>query len=109
MSRRETRFMISLDFAGENSPGSLHPPAKTAASGSNPTIPRKLQHSNRKVERKTRPFRGALRAIQTRPCKAESIGFRNIWSKRYGEGLAVAYLEREGDSLVLELFENHHG
>ncbi len=47
--------------------------------------------------------------LEDKVAEAESIGFRNIWSKRYGEGLAVAYLEREGDSLVLELFENHHG
>lgn len=40
--------------------------------------------------------------------KAETIGFEAIWSKRYGEGLAVAYLEREGDPLVIELFENHN-
>ena len=41
--------------------------------------------------------------------EAEAFGWRNIWSKRYGEGLAVAYLERDGDPLLLELYENHHG
>lgn len=41
--------------------------------------------------------------------EAESIGYRAIWGKRYGEGLAVAYLERADDPLVLEFFENHHG
>ena len=40
---------------------------------------------------------------------AEALGFRNIWGTRYGEGLAVAYLEREGDPLIIEFFENHHG
>tara|TARA_B100001540_G_scaffold289735_1_gene285930 strand:- start:144 stop:620 length:477 start_codon:yes stop_codon:yes gene_type:complete len=40
---------------------------------------------------------------------AETVGWRRIWSKRYGEGLAVAYLERAGDALLLELFENLHG
>ncbi|MFK7976526.1 MAG: VOC family protein [Halioglobus sp.] len=39
--------------------------------------------------------------------KALTIGYKAIWTKRYGEGLAVAYLEREGDPLVIELFENH--
>ncbi len=38
---------------------------------------------------------------------AEAIGYTAIWQKRFGEGLAVAYLERAGDPLVLELFENH--
>lgn len=40
---------------------------------------------------------------------ARELGFTAIWHKRYGEGLAVAYLEREGDPLLVELFENHHG
>ena len=40
---------------------------------------------------------------------AEALGYESIWRKRYGEGLAVAYLERSGDPLVIEFFENHHG
>ncbi len=40
---------------------------------------------------------------------AAAIGYASIWGKRYGEGLAVAYLERQGDPLVIEFFENHHG
>ncbi|MDE0950149.1 MAG: VOC family protein [Halioglobus sp.] len=40
---------------------------------------------------------------------AEALGYESIWEKRYGEGLAVAYLERSGDPLVIEFFENHHG
>ena len=40
---------------------------------------------------------------------AQAFGYEAIWGKRYGEGLAVAYLERSGDPLVIELFENHHG
>jgi methylmalonyl-CoA/ethylmalonyl-CoA epimerase len=40
---------------------------------------------------------------------AQALGYEAIWGKRYGEGLAVAYLERAGDPLVIELFENHHG
>lgn len=37
---------------------------------------------------------------------AREAGFASIWSKRYREGLAVAYLEREGDPLLVEFFEN---
>ena len=40
---------------------------------------------------------------------ADSLGYEVIWGKRWGEGLAVAYLERPGDPLVLEFFENHQG
>ena len=38
---------------------------------------------------------------------ARSVGYEAIWGKRYGQGLAVAYMERAGDPLVLEFFENH--
>lgn len=37
---------------------------------------------------------------------AAEFGYQSIWSKRFGEGLAAAYLEREGDPLLIELFEN---
>ncbi len=47
--------------------------------------------------------------LDSKVAEAEAIGWRNIWSKRYGEGLAVAYLERDGDPLLLELFENRDG
>lgn len=40
--------------------------------------------------------------------EAQSVGYEAIWSKRYGEGLAVAYMERRDDPLLLEFFENHH-
>lgn len=36
------------------------------------------------------------------------LGYRPVWTKRFGEGLAAAYLEREGDPLLIELYENHH-
>ena len=42
--------------------------------------------------------------------KAEELashGYERIWYKRFAEGMAAAYLEREGDPVVLELFENH--
>jgi len=38
---------------------------------------------------------------------AAAVGFTSIWDKRYREGMAVAYLERPGDPLLVELFENH--
>ena len=41
--------------------------------------------------------------------QVEALGYEAIWKKRYGEGLAVAYLERVGDPLIIELFENHAG
>ena len=47
--------------------------------------------------------------LDEKVAEAEAIGYRAVWRKRYGEGLAVAYLERDGDPLWVELFENHHG
>ena len=41
--------------------------------------------------------------------EARQFGYTSIWETRFGEGLAVAYLEREGDPLLIELFENLHG
>jgi methylmalonyl-CoA/ethylmalonyl-CoA epimerase len=38
---------------------------------------------------------------------AQAIGYEAIWTKRYRPGMAVAYLERPGDPLLIELFENH--
>ena len=40
--------------------------------------------------------------------EVKAAGYTPIWTKRFGEGLAAAYLERDGDPLILELFENHH-
>jgi methylmalonyl-CoA/ethylmalonyl-CoA epimerase len=40
---------------------------------------------------------------------AQAVGYEAIWSKRFGAGLAVAYLQRPGDPLVIEFFENHRG
>ena len=37
------------------------------------------------------------------------MGYESIWDTRFGEGLAVAYLERPGDPLIIEFFENLHG
>lgn len=38
--------------------------------------------------------------------EAEAYGYRQIWYKRFAEGLAASYLERDGDPLILEFFEN---
>ena len=46
--------------------------------------------------------------LDSKVAEAQELGFEAIWGKRYGDGLAVAYLEREGDPLLIELFENHH-
>jgi methylmalonyl-CoA/ethylmalonyl-CoA epimerase len=47
--------------------------------------------------------------LETKVAEAEAFGYQNVWGTRYGEGLAVAYLERQGDPTIIELFENHHG
>ncbi len=41
--------------------------------------------------------------------KAAQQGYLPIWRKQFAEGLAATYLEREGDPLILELFENKLG
>lgn len=38
---------------------------------------------------------------------ARTLGFAPIWGKRFREGMAVAYMERENDPLLIEFFENH--
>lgn len=45
--------------------------------------------------------------LESQVAAAQAVGYEAIWGKRFGEGLAVAYLERQGDPLVIELFENH--
>ena len=47
--------------------------------------------------------------LQTQVEGALAVGYEAIWRKRFGEGLAVAYLERPGDPLVIEFFENRRG
>ncbi|MGB1139934.1 MAG: VOC family protein [Halioglobus sp.] len=46
--------------------------------------------------------------LDTKVAEAEALGYRAVWGKRYSEDMAVAYLERDGDPLWLELFENNH-
>ena len=38
--------------------------------------------------------------------EAEELGYVTIWKKHFAEGIAAAYLERDGDPLLIELFEN---
>mgnify|MGYP001814462409 FL=1 len=47
--------------------------------------------------------------VEEKVKEAEAVGYREIWYKRFGEGLAASYLERDGDPLILELFENKLG
>jgi methylmalonyl-CoA/ethylmalonyl-CoA epimerase len=47
--------------------------------------------------------------LDAKVAEAQEFGYQAIWGTRYGEGLAVAYLERADDPLVIEFFENHHG
>lgn len=54
-------------------------------------------------------LRFRIEHLESKVREAESVGYRHVWGKRYGEGLAVAYLERPGDPLLMELFENHRG
>jgi len=53
-------------------------------------------------------IRFSIESLEETVTAAQALGYEAIWEKRYGEGLAVAYLERVGDPLLLELFENHH-
>ncbi|MCZ6829354.1 MAG: VOC family protein [Gammaproteobacteria bacterium] len=48
-------------------------------------------------------------SLDQKVSEARQFGYQSIWETRFGEGLAVAYLEREGDPLLIELFENLHG
>ena len=41
--------------------------------------------------------------------EAEAFGYAPIWQKRFAPGLAAAYLEREGDPLLIEFYENQFG
>lgn len=47
--------------------------------------------------------------VEEKVKEAEAFGYQEIWYKRFGEGLAASYLEREGDPLILEFFENKLG
>ena len=47
--------------------------------------------------------------VEEKVKEAEAHSYREIWYKRFGEGLAASYLEREGDPLILEFFENKFG
>ncbi|WP_116365825.1 VOC family protein [Parahaliea mediterranea] len=46
--------------------------------------------------------------LKTAVAGAEGLGYRAIWHTQFAEGLAVAYMEREGDPVIVELFEDKH-
>lgn len=39
--------------------------------------------------------------------RAAEFGYRSIWDKRFADNLAVSYLERDDDPLIIEFFENN--
>lgn len=45
--------------------------------------------------------------LDSKVAELAAAGYQSIWGTRFGEGLAVAYLERADDPLIIELFENH--
>jgi len=52
-------------------------------------------------------IRFPVAALEPAVARAAELGYVSVWYKRFGPGLAAAYLERAGDPLVIELFENH--
>lgn len=38
--------------------------------------------------------------------EAAEFGYRSIWEKRFADNLAVSYLERDDDPVLIEFFEN---
>lgn len=51
-------------------------------------------------------LRFPVEELESQVDAARDVGYQAIWKKRYGPRLAVAYLERPGDPLLIELFEN---
>ena len=52
-------------------------------------------------------LRFVVDSVADKVAEAEEHGYRKIWYKKFADGLEAAYLERDGDPLILELFENH--
>jgi methylmalonyl-CoA/ethylmalonyl-CoA epimerase len=48
-------------------------------------------------------------SVDEQVAKAEAIGWKTVWYKQFGEGLAMAYMERDNDPLLIEFFENKAG
>jgi catechol 2,3-dioxygenase-like lactoylglutathione lyase family enzyme len=44
--------------------------------------------------------------MEQKVAEAEALGFRAIWQRRFGEHQAVAYLERDEDEVLVELYED---
>jgi len=53
-------------------------------------------------------IRFRVQDLDSKVAEAEKLGYSAIWQTRFGEGLAVAYLERQDDPVLVELFENLH-
>lgn len=53
-------------------------------------------------------LRFPVASVDAQVARAQAIGWEPIWHKRFAEGLAMAYMERAGDPLLIELFENRH-
>lgn len=51
-------------------------------------------------------LRFAVDNLEEKLREAAEFGYAVIWKKHFAEGVAAAYLEREGDPLLIELFEN---
>ncbi|MBA6413713.1 VOC family protein [Parahaliea sp. F7430] len=47
-----------------------------------------------------------VESLESKVAEAEKLGYRAIWQTRFAEGLAVAYMERDCDPVLVELFEN---
>jgi catechol 2,3-dioxygenase-like lactoylglutathione lyase family enzyme len=52
-------------------------------------------------------LRFLVRDMDAKVAEAQKLGYEAVWTTRYEAGLAVAYMQREGDDLTIELFENH--
>ena len=50
-------------------------------------------------------LRFRVASLEAEVKKADALGYRNIWGKRFSEDTAVAYLSRQGDPLLIELLE----
>ncbi|MBB3048265.1 4-hydroxyphenylpyruvate dioxygenase-like putative hemolysin [Litorivivens lipolytica] len=44
--------------------------------------------------------------LEAKVSEAEALGYRAIWTKRFADTIAAAYLERDGDPLLIEFYEN---
>jgi catechol 2,3-dioxygenase-like lactoylglutathione lyase family enzyme len=52
-------------------------------------------------------LRYVVEDLDTALAKAAEHGYQATFKKRFAEGIAAAYVERDGDPLILEFYENH--